>query len=330
MSAAAYFIKGDDSVLVAQALSATLDEIVGDDDPSLIVEDLSAEDNAPASAAESAGTPNFLAPRRVVVVREMGRFTANEVQPLIEYLAAPMNTSVIVLTSGGGTVPTALVKAVQKAGEVIDAGAPRGKARTSWVLERLHDAPVKVDAAAARLIEGHLGEDIARLEPLITILTAAYGPGAKVGPAQVEPYLGDAGSAAPWDLTDAIDKGDPAAAIEALHRLLGGAGRHALGVMSSLHTHVARMARLDGANVASEAEAAALLGVAAYPAKKALTQSRRLGTDALLRMLILVSDADVDLRGRSSWSAELVLEVLVARLARAGRTSARAATRRAG
>jgi DNA polymerase-3 subunit delta len=289
----------------------------------MIVEDLSGDDNAPASAADAAATPSFLASRRVIVVREVGRFTANQVAPLIEYLASPLDTSVVVLGAGGGTVPAPLVKAVQKAGEVVDAAAPRGKARTSWVLEKLHDAPVRVDAAAARLIESHLGEDIARLEPLVTLLTAAYGPGAKLGPAQVEPYLGEAGGVAVWDLTDAIDRGDAAAAIDQLHRLMGGTGRHPLGVISTLATHVTRMARLDGANVASEADAAALLGIAAYPARKALTQSRRLGTDALLRMVTLVADADVDLRGRSSWSGELVLEVLVARLARVGRTSRR-------
>jgi DNA polymerase-3 subunit delta len=318
-----YFIKGDDAILVAQALLTTLDDVVGEDDPGLIVEDLSGDDNAPATAAEAAGTPSFLAPRRVIVIREIGRFTAAEVAPLIDYLAAPLDTSVVVLAAGGGTVPAPLIKAVQKAGEVIDAGTPRGKARTSWVLDKLHEAPVKIDAAAARLIEGHLGEDISRLEPLVTILTAAFGPGAKLGPAQVEPYLGEAGSAAPWDLTDAIDRGDAAAAIEQLHRLMSGAGRHPLGVISSLHTYVSRMARLDGAGVATEGDAAALLGIAAYPAKKALSQSRRLGTEALLRMLGLVADADVDLRGRSSWPPELVLEVLVARLARVGRPSTR-------
>jgi DNA polymerase-3 subunit delta len=323
---AVYFVKGDDAILVAQALNTLLDEVVGDDDPGLIVEDLSGDDDAPASAAEAAGTPTFLTPRRVIVIREVGRFTANQVAPLIDYLAAPLETSVVVLGGGGGTVPAPLIKAVQKQGEVVDAGTPRGKARTSWVLEKLHDAPVKVDAAAARLIEGHFGEDISRLEPLITILTATYGPGAKLGPAQVEPYLGDAGSAAPWDLTDAIDKGDAAGAIEQLHRLMNGTGRHPLGVISSLHTHVARMARLDGAGVATEADAAALLGIAAYPAKKAMSQSRRLGTDALLRMLTLVADADVDLRGRSSWPDALILEVLVARLARAGGTRQRART----
>jgi DNA polymerase III delta subunit len=256
------------------------------------------------------------------VIRDLGRFSASALEPLLHYLTAPLETSVVILGSGGGTVPAPFVKAVQKAGEVIDAGTPRGKARTSWVLEKLHDAPVKIDAAAARLIEGHLGEDIARLEPLVTILTAAFGPGAKLGPAQVEPYLGEAGSAAPWDLTDAIDRGDAAAAIEQLRRVL--TAQHPLRVLGSLHGYVSRMARLDGAGISHEADAAALLGIAAYPAKKALSQSRKLGTDALLRMLCLISDADVDLKGRSAWPEEQVLEVLVARLARVGRPSRRA------
>ncbi len=322
-----YLIKGDDPILLAQELNLTIDEVVGPDDPSLILEDLTTHEEAPAAAAESAATPSFLAPRRVIVVREVGRFNAAQVAPLIEYLASPVDTSTIILGGGGGTIPKPLADAVKKAGRVVDAGTPRGKARTSWVLDKLKAAPIKVDTAAAKLIEQHLGEDIARLEPLLNVLTAAYGPGTKISPAQVEPYLGDAGSSAPWDLTDAIDSGDANEAIKQLHRLLAGAGRHPLGVISSLHSHVSRMARLDGANVAGEAEAAALLGIAAYPARKALSQSRRLGTDALLRMLGLVADAEVDLKGRSSWPEELVLEVLVARLARVGRPTRRPASR---
>ncbi len=327
MSEVVYLVKGDDPILLAQEFNLIVDEVVGADDPGLILEDLSALDDAPAAAAESAATPSFLAARRVIVIREVGRFNAAAVAPLLEYLAAPVDSATIILGGGGGTIPAPLVKAVQKAGRVVDAGTPRGKARSSWVFDKLKAAPVKVDTAAARLIEQHLGEDIGRLESLLNVLTGAFGPGATIGPAQVEPYLGEAGSSAPWDLTDAIDKGDTADAIEQLHRLLAGQGRHPLGVVSILHTHVSKMARLDGANVAGEAEAAALLGIAAYPARKALSQSRRLGTDALLRMLSLVADADVDLHGRSSWPNELTLEVLVARLARVGRPTRRPASR---
>ena len=49
---------------------------------------------------------------------------------------------------------------------------------------------------------------------------------------------------APWELTDTIDRGDTATAIELLHRMLG-AGRHPLQLMATLHTHYARMLRLD-------------------------------------------------------------------------------------
>ena len=46
-----------------------------------------------------------------------------------------------------------------------------------------------------------------RLAGLLDTLASAYGPGATVTVADLEPFLGEAGSLAPWDLTDAIDAG---------------------------------------------------------------------------------------------------------------------------
>jgi DNA polymerase-3 subunit delta len=70
--------------------------------------------------------------------------------------------------------------------------------------------------------------------------------------------------------------------------------------------------------VTTENEAADVLGVKPFPAKKALAQARRLGRAGLARAIELLAAADLDLRGASSWPEELVLEVLVARLSRLG------------
>ena len=147
---------------------------------------------------------------------------------------------------------------------------------------------------------------------------AAHGEGARLGPDDVAPFLGEAGGVAPWELTDAIDRGDTAAALEHLHRQLGGGGRHPLVVMASLHNHYARMLRLDGADVADEKSAAAALGLtgSTFPAKKALAQVRRIGHDGVKRAIVLLADADLALKGTIDWPPELVLEVLVARLSR--------------
>ena len=100
--------------------------------------------------------------------------------------------------------------------------------------------------------------------------------------------------------------------------MFDGGARHPLQVMASLHGHYERMLRLDGAPVSGEKEAAALLGMkgSTFPAKKALAQTRRLGSDGVARAISLLSSADLDLRGNSGLEGRAVVEVLVARLAR--------------
>jgi DNA polymerase-3 subunit delta len=131
----------------------------------------------------------------------------------------------------------------------------------------------------------------------------------------VAPYLGDAGQVPPWELTDAIDAGDMAKAIDRLHRMMDAGGRHPLGILAALHGHYARLLRLDGAGIGDEKGAAEVLGIKGFPAKKALTVSRRMGNERITGAIRLLSDADLDLRGRTGWPPELVAEVLVARLA---------------
>jgi len=68
--------------------------------------------------------------------------------------------------------------------------------------------------------------------------------------------------------------------------------------------------------VSTDAEAAELLGSKPYPAAKAMRQARKLGFPSIGRAITLLADADLDLRGRTGWNEDLVLEVLVARLSR--------------
>jgi DNA polymerase-3 subunit delta len=162
---------------------------------------------------------------------------------------------------------------------------------------------------------------------MLDVFVAAYGTERRLGVDDVRPFLGEAGSVAPWDLTDAIDRGDVTGALEQLRRITGAGGRHPLEVTATLHGHYRRMLRLDGAGIENEADAAAALGLtgSTFPAKKALTQSRRIGHDGVGRAITLLSEADLALKGELDWPGDLVLEVLVARLARLAPRPARTA-----
>jgi DNA polymerase-3 subunit delta len=313
-----YLVKGDDPTLLADALRALVTELVGDEDHTLVVEDLDCAEAGVAAVLDACLTPPFLTAKRVVVARNAGALVADDGERLVTYLSDPLDTTALVLVGGGGTVPQKLTAAVKKTGDVVDAGVPGGgKARTGWIVDRLHEAPVKFDAAAGNLLGEHLGEDLGRLPGIVGSLVAAHGEGARIGVEELEPFLGEAGAVAPWDLTDAIDRGDTAGALDALHRMLHAGDRHPLVVMATLHRHYTAMLRLDGSGVRNEQEAATLLGLkSTFPAKKALTQSRKLGSQGIRRAVSLIAEADVDLRGAKAWPDHLILEVLVARLSK--------------
>ncbi len=318
----AYLVKGDDPSLVGQAVHDLLGVLVGEREAAAVTEEHGgpgAPDLDVGIIVDALTTPPFITDRRVVVVRDAGRLVAADAGRLVACLDDPVADVVLVLVAGGGTVPAALVKAVDRVGRVIDTAVGTGRARTQWLVDHLRDAPVRLDVRAATRLGDHLGGDLSRLQGLLDTLASAYGPGAAVDSDQLEPFLGEAGRVAPWDLTDAIDAGDTAAALVALGRLLGPGGSHPLVVLSILHRHYQAMLRLDGAGVTSGEQAAALLGArSVFPARKALEQGRRLGAARLGRAMTLLADTDLDVRGRSALPDVTLLEVLVGRLSRLG------------
>ncbi len=326
-------IKGDDPTLVAQSLQAIVKELVGSGDRSLMVEEVGEAQYAPDGVdaeltplVNAAHTPPFLTERRVVVGRHLAPFTKGEqVAGLVSWIESPLDTTDLVLVwekspnphVRNGAIPKALKEALKAAGARQVDAAPKGKGRSMLMNEKLADAPVRLDGAAKAAIAAHLGDDAGRVQAILESLVSAFGEGARLGKHDVVPYLGQASDVPPWDLTDAIDSGNIGVALENLHRMLQGGDRHALQVMATLHGHYQRALALDGASVGDEKAAAALLGMkgSTYPAKKALTLSRKLGGHRTARAVQLLAKADLDVRGVSAVPADTVMEVLVARLA---------------
>lgn len=314
-----HLLTGDDESILRAAVSDLVHELVGDGDRSSMVDEYDGDDVVVRAIVDSAQTPPFLTDRRVVVARDVGRFSAEDLAPLVAYLGDPLPTTELVLVGGGGRLAKALTDAVKKGGGATRSTDPpsRARDRQGWVTDHAAAAGVKLASPAAALVADRLGEDVGRLDGLLATLAATFGASRQLRPDDVEPFIGEAGGVPPWDLTDAIDAGNTATALTVLGRMSGPGGRHPLQLMAILHGHYGRLARLDGVAVGSEAQAAEVLGIKpGFPAKKALTQYRRLGGDGVRRAIELLAGADLDLRGRRDLGDDIVMEVLVARLSR--------------
>lgn len=290
----------------------------GDDES--VAPDASASAGATVAAVvQAVQSPPFMSERRIVVVRSYEQIGAGVAGPLVEYLRDPLDTSRLVLVAGGGRVAKALADAL-KGAVVVGADSER---TIDVLAQAAADAGLTLRNDASALVAEHLGEDVGRVGSLVDVLASAYGSGVTLGVELVEPYLGESGSVPAFQLTNRIEEGDVAGALETVHRLLTVTSprqpkaSHPLQVLGLLHARYRRLLLLDDPAIRTDAEAHAALGGkgSTYPAVRARAASRRLGTAGLRRAVDLLHRADLDLKGASGAPEDAVMEVLVTRLA---------------
>ncbi len=310
-------LTGDDESILRTAVVGVVSQLVGDGDRSMMVDEFDGDEYELRAVVDAAQTPPFLADKRVVVARNIGRFLSDEVGALVAYLADPLDTTDLVLV-GSGRLPKKLTDAVKAAGTATNTSPPnRPKDVQAWVTDHVAGAGLRMKPDAIGLLSTWLGEDVGRLDGILATLRSTYGDDRPLTSAEIQPFLGDAGGVPPWDFTDAIDSGNTTKALTLLGRMTAGGGRHPLQVMSTLHSHYSAIAKLDGADARTEQDAMAATGIKSpYPAKKALQNYQRLGRSSARRAVELLAQADLDLRGARDLEPDLVMEVLVARLSK--------------
>src|SRR5215207_11204768 len=167
-----HLVTGSDESILRAAVTDLVHQLVGDGDRSLMVDEFEGDDYELRSVVDAAQTAPFLTDRRVVVARDVGRFTTDELAPLLGYLVDPLPTSDVVLVGGGGRLAKALTDAVKAAGGTSRSSDPpqRARDRQGWIVEQATAADVRLSAPAAAAIADRLGEDVGRLDGLLATL----------------------------------------------------------------------------------------------------------------------------------------------------------------
>jgi DNA polymerase III subunit delta len=316
----------DDHTLASRRRAGDSTESADDDDD---VRGSEGSTELPAFAALTTAlqSPPFMTAARVVVVREIGNATTEQAQWLAAWIDDPLDGVHLVLVAGGGRTPGALDKACKAKARVV---GPAAELTADVLQKELHDAHLKLAPDATKEIAAHFGDDAGRVPELVELLHATYGDDATLSLDAVELYLGELGTAGRFDLTNAIDRGDVGAALEALHRMLGSTSAvqakplHPMQIMASLVYQYQRLLRLDDPSIVTKEHAASALGMkSAGGARFPLEAARRLGSDGLRDAIRLLAQAELDLRGASGLDDRTVMDVLVARLAALSRRSAR-------
>lgn len=324
MSGNIIYIIGDDAISRSKELSIVVDELAGDEDKSLLVDNF---DLANCSTDEDRNemisnviyalqSPPFLTSKRIVVLRDVGAATSENCEPLIKYFEDISPTSYLVALQGGGRISVKLTKAWKPL--VVQKGIAR-QAPDEILAQMMKAHSISFGPGVRDAILSHCAEDATKLTSLIDRLVAVYGDKQKLELDDVQDYFGESGNVAIYELANEICSGNVAKSLDILNRMLrtvssdSGKSMHPLQVISLLANHFRKLATLDDPSISNQNDAHAALGSKGNPygAKKNWELARRLGSKKLLSCLELMGTVDVAVKGATAIEGDVALELCI-------------------
>lgn len=220
-----HLLVGDVGLLVREAEERLISEAFEGRSPGFNMASFSA-DSGGWSAMDMAKTPPMMARRRVVVIRELEKASAELLDALLAYAEKPVPSTVLVLV--GEKLPAA-VGGVDRGRRLenklkADGGVRRFKSAdqdpAAFAISRAAEAGCTLDRRAAALLVDRVGIDLGRLDAEVDKMAAFVGGKGTISADVVEQVTSLVAEAVIWALTDAVLARDADRGLAALHRLL--------------------------------------------------------------------------------------------------------------
>jgi DNA polymerase-3 subunit delta len=303
-----YLLHGSDRPKIARAVRRLRDRIGHDS-----TEHLNArETDGPDAVAACNAMGLFVGEGRLVIIDEVERWKAADVKEVTAYLASPAPDTVLALVAEALKADSALVKAVAKAGQVLNYEVTKRKL-PEWVAEQFGRFGARADADACRALIDIVGDDLDELTTEIDKL-ATWAAGEQVTVRDVERMAAGRAETAIFALTDAWGRRDVGAVLRAAEEIMERSHRARSGelmrIIGSLVGHVGRVRRCQ--RLADEGvrakDAASKLKMHPFAAEKAFAQAANFSAEELGDALIRLSELDAAAKGGSRLPADLELE----------------------
>lgn len=286
---------------------------------------------ATASAIVSAARMlPMMAPRRFVLVRGLERWekkatdddgaeedtgkggrAGSPLDELAEYVKAPVDTTVLVLTATKLNAQRRLVTAAKKADYVVGCEPVSRGALPGFVTELARERGNGIDAPVADLLAELAGPELSPVADAVERLSLYVGPGAAITKEAVAAVVTRLRQSTIWELLDTIASRRLDRALQVLGDVFdpreGG-----LRLLATIGWSVRQLAKFESALAAgaSPPEAAQRAGVPPFRARDVMQTVRQMPRGTLATWLRLLAEADLALKS-SRRPAGAILEAMI-------------------
>lgn len=308
-----YLFTGDERYLLDRAVRALRDAAL---------KGAVADFNEDAFLADEAGidkvlgaarTMPMMADRRFVLVRQVERWDQGEAQALeklAKYVETPSPSTCVALVATKLDARRKLSQMAKKQGFGVVCDTVPDEKLPAFVEARAKERGVTIRPDVSRFVATIAGPDLATLVDAVERLSLYVGKGGEVTEDAVADIVVKVRETSAFSLVDAVGRRDRKKALSLLHEVLD--EREGPKLLGLFAWSVRQLLKFKAATEAGEApeDAAKSAGAPPFKARELAAQVRSIPRAELERWLVLLSEADLELKGGKR-TTRAVFETLV-------------------
>ena len=298
---AAYLIHGDDHGRIAER-RANLRSMAEAESGANGVELFEGDAATPEAVAAALNAMTFALGRRFIVVDGVESWKERELEPLAAAMAAIAPDTTVAFFAREESrkkAPNGLHEAVRKAGGNISAEqSVKPWELPKWVIGQARELGLQLEPDAARALISSVGDRQQRLLRELEKLALWAGPGAQLGPAEIEEIAAPSAERRTWTLADALVAGDTQAATR-VYLTLRAQGERVPGLLYWMAQRVRTALEIAQALDRGEPPAQIKRGLRmpSRAADRLIADARSSGSAQLQRALEQIADLELASRG---------------------------------
>ncbi len=313
-----YLIHGDRK-MIEDALKRLKKRVSAQFDLDFNFDQFSGPDSSARDIIQAANTLPFMSEKRLVVVKEADKLSAEEILQIAKYAENPSQTTCLVLVAESVNKASRLYKAVEKDGEIAEY-----KLKDSphvWIKTQFAGRGKLVSDSLARYLLHMVGPDLLRLSVEIEKISLYHTGDRIIDPIEIEPVVTRSFEISVFDLAGSIGERNIPKAIDVLHYLLQ-QKEPPLAILNLIARHFRLILRAkvwvdkghDNKYLVEHLTGKEGKKLPYFAVAKYREQSYNFSTDELKKVFDRLLEADIALKS-SPQPPESVLEELVIQLA---------------
>jgi DNA polymerase-3 subunit delta len=324
-----YLVTGEETFLVERVVGALREAALAGGIPNLNEEKLVAGDVDVDRILSAAKMLPMMAKRRLIVVRSLEKWDARPqdegagpedadtgragaLDRLAEYAQAPVPSTCLVLVAGKIDGRRKLMTVARKAGWLVACEPLPRAALPAFVLREAKSRGHSVDPQIADLLAEIAGPELATVVDALERLSLYVGAGQPFTEDAIAACLVKMRQSTVWEMINAVGRRELGPALSALDDVYDPRDR-GLRLVGLLAWSVRQLIKFDAAirDGAAPEEAARRAGAPPFKARELSAQMRRLSAADLERWILLLAEADLELKGSKRPPRSVVEDALM-------------------